>query len=121
MTAGRTTRSSRCSRRLCTRWASLRSLTAFEAKIPGFIVPLDLAEEGKVKEFLLVPYFGACIHYPPPPPNQVVYVTLEEAIDVESIWAPVWAVGEMKTRSFDSGLGSAEYTMLATAVEEYEY
>ena len=37
-------------------------------KIPGFIAPLDWADETELKEFLLVPYFGACIHLPPPPP-----------------------------------------------------
>ena len=91
------------------------------AKLPGFVVPLELAGEGKVKEFLLVPYFGACIHYPPPPPNQIVYVKLDEPIDIESTWDPIWATGELKTDLHESDLGSAGYTMLAQAIEEYEY
>ena len=42
-----------------------------QVKLPGFVVPLEYSDKGRVKEFLLVPYFGACIHYPPPPPNQI--------------------------------------------------
>ena len=99
----------------------VEELNGVSAKIPGFIVPLEMAGEGLIKEFLLVPYFGACIHYPPPPPNQIVYVVMEEPIDVESTWAPIWAYGEMTTEFRDSGLGSAGYTLMAQKVEEYEY
>lgn len=48
-------------------------------KIPGFVVPLEGTPE-LTTEFLLVPYFGACIHVPPPASNQIVYVTFEEGI-----------------------------------------
>jgi hypothetical protein len=96
-------------------------LDGVQVKIPGFIVPLELENEGKIKEFLLVPYFGACIHYPPPPPNQIVYVIMDEPFELESTWAPVWAKGELKTEFRGSELGSAGYTMLAKEIEEYEY
>ncbi len=96
-------------------------LDGVQAKLPGFIVPLELAEEGKLKEFLLVPYFGACIHYPPPPPNQIVYVVLDEAVELESPWDAYWATGELKTEFRGSDLGSAGYTMLAQKLEIYEY
>jgi hypothetical protein len=42
-------------------------------RLPGYLVPLDESGNG-IKEFLLVPYFGACIHTPPPPANQIVLV-----------------------------------------------
>ena len=90
-------------------------------KIPGFIVPLELADGSKIKEFLLVPYFGACIHYPPPPPNQLVYVTAEEPFEIASSWDPIWAIGELKTEGRDSGFGNAGYTMVAQQIDEYEY
>ena len=90
-------------------------------KIPGFVVPLEIEGEGKVKEFLLVPYYGACVHYPPPPPNQLVYVTFEEAIEFESIWDPIWATGKLKTELVQSDLGSAGYSMVGQTVEVYEY
>ncbi len=56
----------------------VRELDGQRVKIPGFVVPLESDEGGKMTEFFLVPYFGACIHVPPPPPNQIVYVTLEK-------------------------------------------
>ncbi len=90
-------------------------------KLPGFIVPLEYSDKGKVKEFLLVPYFGACIHYPPPPPNQIVYVILDEPVMVDSIWDPVWAVGKFKAETRGSELGTAGYTMAAKELEEYRY
>ena len=96
-------------------------LNGIQAKLPGFVVPLELSGEGKVKEFLLVPYFGACIHYPPPPANQIVYVTLDEPVEIESPWDPIWATGELKTDSYESDLAAASYTMAARAIEDYEY
>ena len=96
-------------------------LDGIQAKLPGFVVPLELAEDGKVKEFLLVPYFGACIHYPPPPPNQIVYVKLDEPVEILSAWDPIWATGELKTEMHDSDLGSAGYTMAGNSIEEYVY
>ena len=99
----------------------VEELDGIQAKLPGFMVPLELAEGGKIKEFLLVPYFGACIHFPPPPPNQVVYVILDEPIEIESPWDPIWATGELTTKFRGSDLGSAGYTMAGRSIEEYEY
>lgn len=90
-------------------------------KIPGFVVPLEVSTEGKVSEFLLVPYFGACIHFPPPPANQIVYITAQEPIDLESTWEPIWATGELKTEFRETGLAYAGYTMVAESTEVYEY
>jgi len=58
----------------------VQELNNVEVKLPGYIVPLDLDEDYRVNEFLLVPYFGACIHVPPPPPNQIIYVKAELGI-----------------------------------------
>ncbi len=90
-------------------------------RIPGFVVPLGFADEGKIKDFLLVPYFGACIHYPPPPPNQMIYVIADEPVEIESTWAPIWAIGKLSTDFQQSDLGSAEYTMQIQSIEDYEY
>ena len=55
----------------------LRDLVGKPVKIPGFTVPLeDFASAAT--EFLLVPFVGACVHTPPPPPNQLVYVKMDE-------------------------------------------
>ena len=47
-----------------------KSLVDKEVKIPGYVLPLDMYGRG-VNTFLLVPYIGACIHVPPPAPNQL--------------------------------------------------
>ena len=90
-------------------------------KIPGFVVPLEVSEGGKVTEFLLVPYFGACIHYPPPPANQIVHITAEDPIDLESTWDPIWATGKLQTEFRELGLATAGYAMAAETIEAYDY
>jgi uncharacterized protein len=86
-------------------------------RIPGFMVPFDINEMSEVSEFLLVPYFGACIHVPPPPPNQIVYVTTEEAVPFG--WEPVWLEGVLETKTNVNNLGSAAYTLNLTKLEPY--
>jgi uncharacterized protein len=92
-----------------------------QVRIPGFIVPLDMDDVGNITEFFLVPYFGACIHVPPPPPNQLVYVTPEEAFPLHSIWDPFWIEGTLRTEQHGNVLGLAGYTMTASKIEIYEY
>jgi uncharacterized protein len=90
-------------------------------KMPGFVVPLELTNEGKVLELFLVPYVGACIHVPPPPPNQIVYVKLNEPIRVPSLSDAVWVTGTLRTQLKNSGFGAAAYTLEATRVEPYDF
>ncbi len=86
-------------------------------RIPGFMVPFDINQMNEVTEFLLVPYFGACIHVPPPPPNQIVYVTAEDAVPFG--WEPVWLEGVLETTTHMNQLGSAAYTLNLTKMEPY--
>ena len=95
-------------------------LNGESVKIPGFIVPLDVSGDD-ISSFLLVPYFGACIHLPPPPPNQIVYVTFEQPIQIESIWEPVWVTGTMITEGHRSNVGEAGYTLRGAGIDPYEY
>lgn len=90
-------------------------------KIPGFIVPLESDEGGLLNEFFLVPYFGACIHVPPPPPNQIVYVTLEDAFNLETMWEPYWIEGTIRTKSHTHAIGASVYSLEGTKVYPYEY
>jgi hypothetical protein len=96
-------------------------LNGATVKIPGFIVPLEMGKDGVVREFLLVPYFGACIHVPPPPPNQIVYVRMRTGIKLESIYDAQWITGRLKTAPFASQMGSAAYTLEGSKVEIYKY
>lgn len=90
-------------------------------KVPGFMLPLeDWAEEAS--EFLLVPYVGACVHTPPPPPNQLVYVEMEGAESVPvSFWDPVWIHGTLEIEETTNVYGSVSFTMTGTTVEPYEW
>ena len=90
-------------------------------KIPGFIVPLDVAQDGTVSEFFLVPYFGACIHVPPPPPNQIVYVKSPRGIALDSIYEAYWITGTMRMQNKSTRLGAAAYSLTADKVEIYRY
>ena len=90
-------------------------------KIAGFIVPLDFDFDTETfKEFLLVPYFGACIHTPPPPSNQIVYITSNTRLDQEWLDYAVWAHGTLSTKSKDSLQGFAAYSMDDVNLEEYK-
>ncbi|MEM7541165.1 MAG: DUF3299 domain-containing protein [Pseudomonadota bacterium] len=89
-------------------------------KLPGFVVPLDLNVD-KMQEFLLVPYYGACIHTPPPPANQTVYVVTEEDNPFEGkMFDTVWVTGKLIVESIDSTYGSAGYRIEAAGVVPYE-
>jgi hypothetical protein len=90
-------------------------------RVPGFIVPLELDAQGKVTEFFLVPYFGACIHVPPPPPNQMLYVTVQKGITLDSMYAAYWVTGRLSTKTKQTKLGAAAYTLAASTLEEYKY
>lgn len=89
-------------------------------RIPGFVLPFEYSSSGKISEFLLVPYFGACIHVPPPPPNQMVYVKAEKPVDVGKIWDPIYAVGVLRAERHMNGVGNAAYTLELQSWEIYE-
>lgn len=89
-------------------------------RMPGFIIPLDTSGEG-VRTFLLVPYVGACIHVPPPPANQLVYVTATKAWPADQLWDPVWVEGHMSTRLQSTELGETGYQLTADLMEIYEW
>ncbi len=89
-------------------------------RVPGFVLPFVYSDSGKISEFLLVPYFGACIHMPPPPPNQMVYVKAEKPVTVGTIWDAVWVVGVLRTQKHLNDVGDAAYTLELKSWEIYE-
>ena len=94
------------------------ALDGQSVRIPGFVVPLEESPAG-VKEFLLVPYFGACIHSPPPPSNQIIHVLPQSlAKGVRSMDA-VWISGTLSRAHGDSYMGASSYRMEARLVEPY--
>lgn len=96
-------------------------------RMPGYALPLEQSKDG-VTEFLLVPYVGACIHTPPPPANQIVYVKLSKAYKVTSLYEPVWITGRIaieassRTLSFVDGAApvATGYRMDGVLIEPYK-
>jgi len=85
-------------------------------RIGGYVVPLDF-EATRVTEFLLVPFVGACIHVPPPPRNQLIYVKAAAGFTVTDLFDPVYVTGTMKAKAEATELAEAGYTIVADAVE----
>jgi len=98
-----------------------KALDGQRVRLPGFVVPLERDSAGKVTEFLLVPYFGACIHVPPPPPNQLVFVRARSPLTLDSVDSAVWVTGQLSISVKASRLGAAAYTLIATELEAYKY
>lgn len=88
-------------------------------RIPGFVVPLE-GDGKEIHEFLLVPYFGACIHVPPPPANQLIHVMPDEAVPAMWNMMPVWVSGVLSVIRQDTDMGIAGYQMQGMRVEAYE-
>ena len=88
-------------------------------RIAGYLVPLDETPNGLVN-FLLVPYFGACIHTPPPPSNQIILVAPKQLVKGYRSMDTVWISGTLRTLRTDSFMGASSYRMEATTVEPYE-
>lgn len=87
-------------------------------KIPGYVVSLD-ANRKMINEFLLVPYFGACIHTPPPPANQIILVRLEKPIKRIESMETVWVEGVLKDARVDTGVAVTGYALDARRVYPY--
>jgi hypothetical protein len=98
----------------------VEELDGARVRIPGYVLPFEYVESGKISEFLLVPYFGACIHTPPPPPNQIVYVVAEAPVALGRQWDAIWAVGVLRARSNINELGDAAYTLEIESWETYD-
>ncbi|WP_020406717.1 DUF3299 domain-containing protein [Hahella ganghwensis] len=95
-------------------------LDSRKVRLAGFAVPLEGDDDG-ITEFLLVPYMGACIHVPPPPSNQIVYVKAGTPLPVDYIYDAFWVEGTIKVGSVSSELAQAGYSLIPDSYEIYEY
>lgn len=97
-------------------------LDQLDIRLPGFIAPLEF-KDGLITTFLLVPYFGACIHVPPPPNNQTVFVTLAEGNGIipGDSYYPFWVQGKMLAEGEETDIGTAGYAIADAVVEPYIY
>lgn len=95
-------------------------LDGAQVKLPGFIVPVE-ADEKEATGFLLVPYYGACIHVPPPPANQTVYVVTEAGKGAKpELFDVVWVTGTMSVKRIENDIAEAGYTLYASEIAPYE-
>lgn len=91
-----------------------------ELRIAGYPVPLESNERGLYTSFFLVPYAGACIHVPPPPPNQIILVDYPRGIAIEDIYEPFWMSGSLHIDQTSNELANASYRFDADKVWIYD-
>jgi len=89
-------------------------------RLPGFVVPVEYNDDQVITEFFLVPYFGACIHVPPPPPNQIIYVKYPQGLELTALYDPFWIEGTMKTELIQNDIALSAYSIDASEIKPYE-
>lgn len=87
-------------------------------RLPGFIVPIEYKGTG-VTAFILVPYVGACVHVPPPPANQLVFVTTGQPYESKGLFEPVNVIGMFGAASTSTQLAEIGYALSAELIEPY--
>jgi hypothetical protein len=88
-------------------------------RIPGFVVPLEFDEEQTISQFFLVPYFGACLHMPPPQPNQIILVNAPKGIQMSALYDPFWIEGQLSTSFQENDMATSAYAMRLQRIEPY--
>lgn len=97
---------------------NLKKFDGMMVKIPGFMVPLEDSQQS-VTEFLLVPTPQACIHVPPPPPNQMVLIDMDANSKTEAEFGPIWVIGKLQLRSKRHQFGESSFVMTGLRIEPY--
>lgn len=103
--------------------SSTRPIAEFDQqaiRIPGYIVPLAQNEQRRVTSFFVVPYFGACLHMPPPPPNQILFVNYPQGIELQNLQQPFWFEGKLNIEISKHDLGTSAYTLHVNNYQLYE-
>nr|WP_244507276.1 DUF3299 domain-containing protein [Pseudomonas panipatensis] len=90
---------------------TVAELAGKQIRLGGYPVPLANDAKGRVTEFFLVPYPGACIHVPPPPPNQIVLVRYPKGLKIGDIYNPLWVTGTLKVETVSNDMADAAYAM----------
>lgn len=88
-------------------------------RLPGFIVPLEFDDDLVITQFFLVPFFGACIHVPPPPPNQIIFVNYPKGLTQEALDEPFWMYGVLKTSITENQIATSAYSLELHHFEPY--
>ena len=88
-------------------------------KIPGFVVPVEINDAGRTTGFFIVPYFGACLHYPPPPPNQTIYAEYIQGFDIREIYKPFFFKGEITISNNKNKIAESAYLLKTDEIEKF--
>jgi hypothetical protein len=96
----------------------IKEMDGQAVRIPGFVVPVEFDEE-TITEFFLVPYFGACIHSPPPPPNQIIYVHAPDGLKLNTLYDPFWISGIISTTLVENYMATSAYSMKMKSYKPY--
>lgn len=100
---------------------SIAELNKTYAKMPGYLVPLNMDAKQMATELLLVPTMGACVHVPPPPPNQIVYIKYDKGLKVtEAAYTPYWVTGTLTVEKNKSQYSEALYAISVDKIVEFE-
>ena len=99
----------------------VEELDGREVRLPGYAIPLE-GDGRSVTSFLLVPYYGACIHVPPPPRNQTVLVTMQgdRTARIRHAFDTVWVTGTLEVEVSETELALTGYTLRAVQVAPYQ-
>lgn len=100
-------------------FSTVPGLDGQRVRLPGYTVPFDYGVDAEITEFLLVPYFGACLHAPPPPPNQTIFITTDKAIKLADLAQAVWVEGTLRATRQETALAAAAYTIEMDSIEDY--
>ena len=96
------------------------ALNGVKVRLPGYVVPLESDSDGNMVEFFFVPFYGACIHVPPPPPNMLVHVKLAHGIDTPSLYDPLTLKGVLHTEVTQNPMAASAYGMGDAVIERYQ-
>jgi hypothetical protein len=89
-------------------------------KLAGFVVPLEFNDDQVITEFFLVPFFGACIHVPAPPPNQVIFVKDTKGFTLDALYSPIWVSGILSASLIENDIATSAYTLDMASFEHYK-
>ena len=98
----------------------VEALDGARVRMPGFLLPMEIGAEG-VTEFILTPYAGACVHVPPPPPNQLVFVHAREPWPSTRLFQPIWVTGTLSVSPITTELAEIGYGLEAERIEDYDW
>ena len=102
---------------------STNTISTFDnthVSLAGFVVPIEFYDDTSPSLVFLVPYFGACIHFPPPPPNQIVFARLPPGFDKLDINQAYTFEGILQQGLFEDQMGTSAYEMNVTSISLYE-